>query len=356
MKPKLTVLMAVYNGEAYLRECIESTLNQTYKDFEFLIIDDSSTDTTRAIIKSYRDNRIRLIENGRNLSQVTSLNIGLEHARGEYIARIDADDVMLPNRLERQLNFLNSRTYIALAGSWGDAIDERGDIIARSKLPMRNEEIIVGILMGEFVSVHSSVMFRKDIILGVGKYNESFSFTEDLKLITDLLIKGYKISNIPERLIRYRLHNDRISVRDHAPQIKRAYIAIREFIENFTRESSEIDRELLFNFLTSAGSMNKLYWKNGLSKKDFKKIIALLDLLLANISGCFKFKAAENYFMKRIFYNKLLNFGYMGCGLNGELSTGLYTYCIKNSFFILERPKLYLYPFTALASTVLRRK
>ncbi len=348
--------MAVYNGEAYLRECIESVLDQTYKDFEFLIIDDASTDITRAIIKSYKDSRIRLIENSRNLSQVVSLNIGLEDAKGNFIARIDADDVMFPNRLERQLNFLNSKADVALVGSWADAIDEKGDIITRSKLPMRNEEIIVGILIGEFISVHSSVMFRKDVIIGVGKYNESFSFTEDFKLIIDLLIKGYKISNIPERLIKYRLHNDRISVRDHTPQIKRAYIAIREFTENFTRELSELDRELLFNFLTSTGSMNKLYWENGLSKKDFKKIIALLDLLLVNVSGYFKFKRIEDYFMKRIFYNKLLNFVYMGCGLNGKLSTGLYTHCIKNSFFILERPKLYLYPFIEVASRCFRRK
>ncbi|MBU1854072.1 MAG: glycosyltransferase family 2 protein, partial [Candidatus Omnitrophica bacterium] len=127
MTPTITVLLTVYNGETYLKECMDSVLSQTYRDFEFLIIDDGSTDTTRAIIKSYKDNRIRLIENGRNLSQVTSLNIGLEHARGEYVARIDADDAMLPNRLERQLFFLNSRTDVALAGSWGDAIDERGD-------------------------------------------------------------------------------------------------------------------------------------------------------------------------------------------------------------------------------------
>ena len=356
MAPKITVLMAVYNGEAYLRECMESALNQTYKDFEFLIIDDASTDATRTIIKSYKDSRIRLIENGRNLSQVTSLNIGLGYAKGEFIARIDADDAMLPNRLERQLSFLNSRTDVALAGSWAEAMDEKGRTVAIARLPLKNEEIIATILFGEFIMVHSSVMFRKDIILGVGKYNEFFSFTEDLKLIIDLLTKGYKISNIPERLIKYRIHNDRISVRDHALQIKRAYIAIREFLGNFTGELSEIDRGLLFNFLTSAGSMNKLYWENGLSKKDFKKIIALLDLLLVNISGYFKFKKIEDYFMKRIFYNKLLNFGYAGCGLNGRSSAGLYAHCIKNSFFILERPKLYLYPFIAAAPLCFRRK
>jgi len=356
MNPKVTVLMTVYNGERYLKECIDSVLNQPFKDFEFLVIDDCSMDNSRSIVKSYKDDRIRLIENKKNLSQVSSLNIGLEHARGEYIARIDADDVMLPNRLERQLNFLNSRTDVALAGSWGDVIDERGDTIAISKLPVRNEEIIVGILIGEFISVHSSVMFRKDIILEVGKYNEDFSFTEDFKLIIDLLVKGYKINNIPERLIKYRLHNDRISVRDYAPQIKRAHIAIRQFIKNFTQELSEIDRELLFNFLINAGSMNKFYLENGLSKKDFKKITALLDLLLANISGYFKFKTAENYFMKRIFYNRLLSFGYASCALNWKLCMELYTYCIKRSFFILGRPKLYLYPFTAAASTVLRRK
>lgn len=356
MTPKVTILMAVYNGQAYLRECIDSVLNQTFKDFEFLIVNDGSTDSTLDIIKSYKDERIRLLRNEKNLSQVASLNLGLEHAKGEYIARIDADDIMLPNRLERQLNFLNSRTDVALAGSWGDAINERGGIVAISKLPTRNEEIIAGILIGEFISVHSSFMFRKNMILEVGKYNESFSFTEDFKLITDLLIKGYKIRNIPERLIKYRIHDDRISVRDYTLQIKRAHIAIKEFIKNFARGLSEIDCELLSDFLINAGSMDKIYWENRLSRKDFERIITLSDLLLVNILNYFKFNRIEAYFMKRIFYNKMLNFGYMGCSLNRKLATALYIYCVKSCFFILERPKLYLYPFITVASLCFNRK
>ena len=354
MKPKITVLLAVYNGQAYLRECMDSVLNQTYKDFEFLIVDDGSTDATRDIIKSYSDDRIRLIENGRNLSQVTSLNIGLDHAHSEYVARIDADDVMLPHRLKRQLDFLTRRPSIALAGSWGEAIDIKGRMIARGKLPLRRAEIIATVLFGEFISVHSAVMFRREAVLDVGKYNEAFSFTEDYKLITDLLLHGYYVSNMPEVLIRYRFHEDRISVRNSKPQAARCILAIRRFIENLTEGFSESERNLLFDFLINAGSMNKKYWENGLRKEDAKRIIGASDLLLNSVSGYFKLKKNENFFMKKIFYNRILNFAYQGRGLKNASVTALYLWCLRNCLFVLERPKLYLYPFVSYFSYLKR--
>ena len=105
-KPLVSVLMAVYNGEKYLLEAIESILNQTYTNFEFLIINDGSTDSTEEIILSYSDQRIRYIKNEQNLKLIASLNKGLDLAKGKYIARMDADDISLPDRLEKQVNFL----------------------------------------------------------------------------------------------------------------------------------------------------------------------------------------------------------------------------------------------------------
>ena len=168
MLPKITVLMTVYNGERYLKECMDSVLGQTFRDFEFLIIDDYSTDSSRDLIKSYKDSRIRLIENEKNLNQVRSLNIGLEQARGQYVARMDQDDIMLRDRLERQVNFLDKNTDISVVGTWGEVIDEKGKVFTKACLPLRNEEIVGRVLFCGYFLMHPSVVFRKDVIMDAG--------------------------------------------------------------------------------------------------------------------------------------------------------------------------------------------
>jgi len=116
-RPKISVIMSVYNGEKYLREAIESILNQTFRDFEFIIINDGSTDKTSEILSSYNDPRIVIINNKRNIGLTKSLNKGLKMVKGEYIARQDADDVSLPERLERMVNFLDMNRDVGLLGS-----------------------------------------------------------------------------------------------------------------------------------------------------------------------------------------------------------------------------------------------
>src|SRR4051794_29608800 len=116
--PKVTVLLAVYNGERYLREAIDSILGQTFQDFEFLIINDGSTDSTREIILSYHDPRIRLVDNEDNIGQTRSLNRGLALAAGQFVARQDADDISEPERLASQVAFLEIHPEVVLLGTW----------------------------------------------------------------------------------------------------------------------------------------------------------------------------------------------------------------------------------------------
>ena len=116
--------MPVYNGERYLREAIDSILNQTFKDFEFLIINDGSTDLSVEIIESYADKRISLAHNGQNLGLITTLNRGFDLACGEYIARMDCDDISLPDRLEKQVVFMDNHPEIGICGSWVSAISD----------------------------------------------------------------------------------------------------------------------------------------------------------------------------------------------------------------------------------------
>jgi len=115
--PAVSVVMPVYNGEKYLRESIDSILNQTYTDYEFIIVNDGSNDKTEEIILSYNDNRIRYIKNEKNLQIVKSLNRGIELAKGRYIARMDADDISLPRRFEKQITFMENNLEIGVCGT-----------------------------------------------------------------------------------------------------------------------------------------------------------------------------------------------------------------------------------------------
>jgi len=180
---KVSVVMSVYNGARYLREAIDSILGQTFRDFEFIIINDGSTDVTRDIILSYDDPCIHLIENETNLGLPVSLNKGIRVARGEYIARQDADDVSLPERLERQVNTLDAHSSVGVVGCWWQRIDLDGRIFDVIKVPPEGEVLLQRMLnSGLNPSAHGSVMIRKEMINGVGAYDERFWFTQDFDL------------------------------------------------------------------------------------------------------------------------------------------------------------------------------
>lgn len=202
--PKITVLMAVYNGEKYLRPTMESVLNQTFKDFEFLIINDGSTDGSEEIILAYSDPRIRLVNNESNLGLPKSLNIGLKISQGEFIARQDADDVSEPERLEKQISFLERNSEIGLVGAWYKEIDESGNFIKNVELPCGTKNIYWDVL---FYTPLLHTMFRKELVLSkAGFYNESYRYAEDWELYSRIATKGIPVANVGEYLISYRIH------------------------------------------------------------------------------------------------------------------------------------------------------
>lgn len=206
--PKVTVLMPVYNGEKYLREALESVLNQTFTDFEFLIIDDGSTDSSTEIIRSYSDPRIRLVQNERNLKLIATLNKGLDLARGEYIARMDCDDISLPQRLARQVEFMEANPEIGVCGSWVKTIGERpGEIWRfhpdpaeiRAELFFRNP------------MAHPSVILRRSKLKEFNLYyNPHYLHAEDYGLWLECS-KLFKLANIPEVLLNYRFTSTSVS-------------------------------------------------------------------------------------------------------------------------------------------------
>lgn len=211
--PEVTVLMPVYNAGRFLRAAIESILNQTFDNYEFLIINDASTDMSRSVISSYKDERIRLVDNERNLGLAGTLNKGLRLASAEIIARHDADDIAHPRRLEEQLQFLRQRGDVVLVGSQSWVIDENGNYsrIVLGK-PCEDRSIRWDLLFDNSF-IHSTVMFRKDVIFNkLGGYDESFVFCQDYELWSRVA-SGYRLFNLPARLMLYRTHPDSMTER-----------------------------------------------------------------------------------------------------------------------------------------------
>ena len=203
--PKVTVLMSAYNSERYLLESIESILSQTFQDFEFLIINDGSTDKTREIILSINNSRIRLVDNEQNIGLTRSLNKGLRLAKGEFIARLDADDISEPERLQRQVDFLEAHSEIALLGTWHKEIDAEGNLVGMWELPSDSIQIRWALLFYT-PFVHSSVMIRKDVVLQkIGFYNEAISYSQDYELWARVA-KTLPVFSLKERLVKTRVN------------------------------------------------------------------------------------------------------------------------------------------------------
>lgn len=203
--PRVTVLMPIYNGEAFVRDAVESILTQTYRNFELLVVDDGSTDATLNIVRSYDDDRLRVLQNAQNLGLPAALNVGVRAARGALIARQDVDDISYPDRLKRQVAFLDANPAVVVLGTQFVSLNERGRrrplhlwMKCRSALGIRWQ------LMFENAFVHSSVMFRRDVVLTqFDGYDERFPACEDVDLWARVA-RRYPLRNLPEFLMAYR--------------------------------------------------------------------------------------------------------------------------------------------------------
>ena len=206
--PPVSVIMSAYNGERYLREAVESILNQTFTNFEFIVINDGSTDGTQAILESYTDPRLVLIEQ-ENQGLVASLNKGLALARGKYIARQDADDISLSTRFAKQVDCLDRNPEVGVLGTQMHVIDEAGKTVKSYEVPCSHSMIVWNLLFSRSFA-HPTVMMRSSLIKLVGLYDHSFPHTEDFDLWTRLLAHT-KFANLSDTLVVYRTHPDSIS-------------------------------------------------------------------------------------------------------------------------------------------------
>ncbi len=214
--PDITVLMSAFNAERYIIDSIESILSQTFTNFAFLIIDDGSTDSTAEIVESYRDPRIRLVRNQKNIGLTRSLNKGIKLAESDYIARMDADDISLPNRLEKQFQCFKSDPSLTLCASRMEVIDENGcptgiiyPTISPSLLPWR-------LLFGNQIP-HTSVMLKRQALIELGGYAEWAKRSQDYELWARVNHQ-HKVLMIPDILVYWRDHSSNITQIDNQAQ------------------------------------------------------------------------------------------------------------------------------------------
>lgn len=208
----LTVLMSVHNAGEYLRDAVQSILNQTFTDFEFLIINDGSTDNSLQILNEYaqRDPRIRIVSRA-NRGLTRTLNEGISLARGEFLARMDGDDVAMPDRLAKQVEFLQNNPECELVGCRVLSVDPQGFPIKEICLEQTHDEIDGALMNRGWPLVHPAVMMRTATLRDMGGYREKYRTNQDHDLFLRLGERG-QLANLPEVLLHYRQHFKSISM------------------------------------------------------------------------------------------------------------------------------------------------
>ena len=218
--PLISVVMSVYNSQAYLGQAIESILGQSFSNFELIIVNDGSTDDSQKIIDYYRDKDQRIIQiiNIENCGLTKSLNLGINIAQGTFIARMDADDISLPTRFEKQIKFLESYAGIGLLGTNGSYFDETGKVLG----PFRHFENDLEIRWGSLFNsqfIHSSIMFRLSLIQLAGMYREDHKYAQDYEF-TSRLLQHTGGANLKEKLVLWRRTSGNISSQKKEEQLK----------------------------------------------------------------------------------------------------------------------------------------
>ena len=257
---KISVIMPVYNTkEEYLRAAIESILNQTYSDFKFIIVNDGSTNNAEEVILSYKDDRIIYLKQ-ENQGIVSALNNGWDKANGEYIARMDSDDISLPERFEKQIKFLEENPEYSLVGSWAEVIPNNRVI----KLPT---DIKLMDLLADCTFIHPSIMFRK---YDFDKYN--LRYTEEAKYAEDYLLYAkaavnLKMTNLQEVLLKYRVYPDNSSSSNRETRIISSFI-VQDFILDYMSNDEDERNSLL----------NLAYKKKNKTSNIFEKLFSIKNL------------------------------------------------------------------------------
>lgn len=270
--PILSVLMPVFNSEQFVAEAIESILNQTFKDFEFLILDDASTDKSLEIIKDFekRDSRIKIYQNDKNLGVVASRNKLINLSKGKYIAWLDSDDVAIETRLKKQVNFLEAHPEIGMTGAYPIIIDENGKKIRKWWFETDPQKLKIELFFhSPFLS--SSVMIRKSC-LPQNFYDSKFAVAEDFDLYSKIS-ENSDVANISEILVKYRINSKGLS-KSNFEKMERLSVKVIE--EHAERLGVKLDENTIKNMRKAKTSL-QITWEE---VAEIEKSLTLLKKLL----------------------------------------------------------------------------
>ncbi|MFQ2222915.1 glycosyltransferase [Aeromonas enteropelogenes] len=238
--PLISVVLPVYNSENFIRDSVNSILEQSYKNIELIIINDGSTDSTFDIIKSFSDERIRIISR-ENKGLIFSLNEGISLAKGRFIARMDADDISEPDRIERQVKFLEKNKDINIVGASVYLIDVLGEKIGDLDYHLSPFWVKLRLLFDSCIC-HPSILARRDVFDEV-RYDEDYQYAEDFKLWSEVVFnKNLNIQSLKNKCLQYRVHGNSISASKHENQLKISNKIIRE---NFASLNVKISSDLV---------------------------------------------------------------------------------------------------------------
>lgn len=258
--PLVSVIMPVYNAEKYVALAVDSILNQTFQDFEFLIFNDGSSDASRQILESFKDPRIKLFNYPTNRGYVAHLNNGIEMATGKYIARMDADDIALPERFQLQVNVLENNPEIGLCGAWISQFE--GDDLSNKRVLYKyasdHDEICVKLLRHNSFA-HPVVMIRRSVLIEHGlRYDPAFMPSEDARLWS-ILRKYTRLYNIEKVLLHYRKHSNQISTEKKELRHRNTTRIKIEMIEEITGKLSEKERQIYSDIILQTYSNSTEY-------------------------------------------------------------------------------------------------
>lgn len=266
VNPLISVLMPVYNGQQYLAEAIESILNQTYKHFELLLLDDGSSDNSEQIIKGFKDSRIVYIKNETNKGLIFTLNRGIGLSKGIFIARMDADDISVSTRFEKQILEFEKDEKLVVCGSFIKTFGNGSEEYI-SHIPVTNAQILSSIFFA-CPFAHPSVMIKKDSLLQLNEfYREDYKHSEDYDLWSRLVFVGNS-KNIPEFLLNYRVHDKQVSTVFEDHKYQSVSKIQTNLLSQFNIFPTEIESKFLLNLFKGISKQDENYLNSGVAFLD----------------------------------------------------------------------------------------
>ena len=276
MDPLLSVVLPVLNGRRFVREAVESILNQTWEEFELVIVDNDSTDGTVGIIECFDDPRVHILrESRRGVS--FAFNSGLRASRGMYVARMDADDICYPTRFERQITYLQKHAEVGILGGQALRINEDGDTIGRTSYPLDSVSIR-HISRFVFPLATPTTVCRRDVLVGLGGWRE-FAPGADYDLLLRALDSHVRVVNLPEVLIKYRVRSGSVSHVDSSHTTV-ATLAVKK-MKNLRRKGRHVEECRVLEFLTE-GCLPRGMWLRMVSIL-IQKLVLLRPIRIAGI-------------------------------------------------------------------------